>query len=242
MPIEILARCTCSWTRPGDEVVLVGGHPKLGEWDPAKSSAVLSTTPQSFPCWELPIPVLLEAGPCGSLGENELELRLEYRYVIRRSAGGAGQRFEVEWEELRRADACDGSLDLPTDVGGVTIEEPDCSNRVVFVSGDCVLYICDDFGWRRPVAPALWRVHPDWSPGIVGGGSTLGVSKLRNSGNPAFEMQYRFPLQKFVTPRRARLEKVLQKLTHRRGFPPGVWIDILSWIDTELARHCCPFA
>lgn len=258
MPAEIFAQCACEATRPGDALILVGSHRALGNWKPEDSSAVLTTSPESFPYWQLPAPLVLEPGSCNSNGEAA-EIIVDYKYVILR-------RFDLaeehEWENLGAA-GCDG--DAWEDFGAEYAPAPHAllngddgdrdrqedvglpDNRSFQLSGDCVVALNDRFG--QPAAcggapwPLTWLVCSDWAPGLVGGGTLLGHGKVRNSHNPAFELHYRFPVQLFVRPRREQLEGTMAELSQALDLPPGLWWRIVEFADRELAQKvrclCC---
>lgn len=76
-------------TRPGDLLMVVGGHERIGSWDPQKA-LIFSTDSISFPLWHT--------------GEIEFDepVTLEYKFVIRRTNG------YIEWEGL----PCNRTVDL----------------------------------------------------------------------------------------------------------------------------------
>lgn len=76
------------FTRPGDAVLLVGDHPALGSWDPARGLA-LETSPSVFPTWAGRVRL-----PAGA--------RIACKLVVRRADGslrwelGADRAVEVD--------------------------------------------------------------------------------------------------------------------------------------------------
>lgn len=251
MPIELLLECTCSATRPGDVLVAVGDHPALGNWDPQRSRAVLSTSPAAFPRWEMQAPLLLNGGgDHGCDEEEEAEVCVEYKYAILRP-GAAGL---CRWEELSPEDSGgEGGQDLWEDGPRLLWEAPRAPrpeaggggeasskpfNRTLLITAGTVLFRADDFGQCEPSASSAWPVCSDWAPAVAGGGTMLGRGQLRNSLNPAFELQYRFPLRIFVEPRRQPLRECAAELARRRHMPPGLWCRIMGFADSELALCC----
>lgn len=77
--LRVSWECNCYETRPGDLLMVVGSHERVGAWDPQKA-LILSTDALSFPLWRT--------------DEIELEepLTIEYKFIIRRANG------HVEWE------------------------------------------------------------------------------------------------------------------------------------------------
>lgn len=77
--LRVVWECNCQVTCPGDLLMVVGGHERIGSWDPQKAM-ILSTDPISFPLWRT--------------GEIEFDepLTIEYKFIIRRGNG------HVEWE------------------------------------------------------------------------------------------------------------------------------------------------
>ncbi|KAL8424563.1 hypothetical protein Efla_005669 [Eimeria flavescens] len=87
--LRVLWECTCQATCPGDLLMVVGAHERIGWWDPQKG-LILSTDAILFPLWHT--------------GEIEFEepVTIEYKFIIRRSNGS------VEWEGL----PCNRTADL----------------------------------------------------------------------------------------------------------------------------------
>ncbi|PFH35211.1 calcium-dependent protein kinase CDPK2 [Besnoitia besnoiti] len=83
MPLKTSWQCSCSATFPGDLLMLVGNHERVGNWNPQKA-VILSTDASSFPTWRSNEVFFEEQQP----------LRLEYKLIIRRSSG------EIYWEPI----------------------------------------------------------------------------------------------------------------------------------------------
>mmetsp|Transcript_105183 Transcript_105183/g.328953 ORF Transcript_105183/g.328953 Transcript_105183/m.328953 type:complete len:231 (-) Transcript_105183:137-829(-) len=227
MPVEIWLQCTCRTTRPGDVLLAVGDHPALGSWVPEHSCAELVTSPDAWPRWELRAPLALEEGPC--VGGD-----VSYKYVVLGPEG-------CQWEDLDSAElGCGAAERLWEDIGCLsgsscpgTISPGWPRNRRLAVVGDSVVFRAEHFGEVQPCAAASWPVCPDWAPAVAGGSAMLGQGK-RNSLNPTCELQYRFPRQVFVQPRRARLLASLAQLRHQRSLPPGLWLRVLELVGADL--------
>lgn len=86
--IRVSFRCVCCETHPGDELLIVGDHDLLGNWNP-QQGLVLSTDATKYPAWSSE-EILL----------NGTAKQLEYKYVIRRGGAGAGPASCV-WESNR---------------------------------------------------------------------------------------------------------------------------------------------
>jgi len=81
--VEVIFLVECSGTQPGERVFLVGGHERLGHWNPAKALPMV-TTAQTFPQW-CSAAVLLPAG---------MEA-IEYKFIVQRD----DRSGPVRWEE-----------------------------------------------------------------------------------------------------------------------------------------------
>eukprot|EP00411_Alexandrium_monilatum_P085308 CAMPEP_0175733908 /NCGR_PEP_ID=MMETSP0097-20121207/52118_1 /TAXON_ID=311494 /ORGANISM="Alexandrium monilatum, Strain CCMP3105" /LENGTH=240 /DNA_ID=CAMNT_0017041929 /DNA_START=5 /DNA_END=727 /DNA_ORIENTATION=- len=239
MPVEIWLQCTCPDTRPGDVLVAVGDHPKLGGWSPAHTCAVLSTGPESFPRWELKAPLVLEEGP-------SFECFVEYKYVILHADQCC------RWEDLNGGNTAgvhkdDFDLDFGNAQPAMNTSSPERTslyksflpaNRRFTVLGDAVVFRAEHFDNSESTAAASWPVGPDWAPAVAGGSAVLGRGK-RNSHNPQCELQYRFPHQLFAQPRRARLLAGIGQMCSQRDLPPGLWHRILGYVAPDLAGKRC---
>lgn len=75
---RIQFKCECRTTLPGDSLIVVGDHPKLGNWDVGKGLP-LSTTDEAFPMWSSPVLLFVFVG----LGMSFIE----YKYVIQKCNG-----------------------------------------------------------------------------------------------------------------------------------------------------------
>lgn len=77
--LRVVWECSCQSTCPGDLLMIVGGHERVGCWDPQKA-VILSTDSILFPLWRT----------------REIEfdepLTIEYKFIIRRANG------HFEWE------------------------------------------------------------------------------------------------------------------------------------------------
>eukprot|EP00435_Cladocopium_sp_Y103_P067341 s1305_g29.t2 len=87
MPLELWLECICDQTQFGEDLVVVGNHPVLGNWSVEKA-VVLRTDVSTFPLWTLEKPLVLE-------DDEYMPLWLEYKYLIR----GLG---ETHWEDFGR--------------------------------------------------------------------------------------------------------------------------------------------
>ncbi|XP_026194590.1 calcium-dependent protein kinase 2 [Cyclospora cayetanensis] len=79
--LRVLWECTCHATCPGDLLMVVGAHERIGSWDPQKA-VILTTDAVLFPLWRT------------EEIEFDQPLTIEYKFIIRRANGS------VEWEEF----------------------------------------------------------------------------------------------------------------------------------------------
>lgn len=88
MRVSLNVRADTLW---GDKVLLVGNTPQLGDWEPARSSLVLTTDARSYPMWRCNVDIELPIS-----GQA-----LEYKLVVVRGSSHPhlGSRV-VEWEPL----------------------------------------------------------------------------------------------------------------------------------------------
>ncbi|EPT27057.1 calcium-dependent protein kinase CDPK2 [Toxoplasma gondii ME49] len=83
MPLKTSWHCSCNATFPGDLLMVVANHDRVGNWNP-QNSVVLSTDASSFPTWR-----------SGEVCFDEQQpVRLEYKLIIRRASG------EIYWEPI----------------------------------------------------------------------------------------------------------------------------------------------
>ncbi|CAJ1443705.1 unnamed protein product, partial [Effrenium voratum] len=113
MPLEVWIECICPETQFGEDLVIVGNHPVLGNWC-LQRAVQLSTSAERFPLWTPKVPLLLE-----DVEDNDhMPLWLEYKYVIRgkksdqwedfgqrsmpifSSTSAASTNFHVQWAEI----------------------------------------------------------------------------------------------------------------------------------------------
>ncbi|CAE8620451.1 unnamed protein product, partial [Polarella glacialis] len=106
----------CGVTQPGDVVLVVGGSPELGSWDPAKG-VLCTTDPERFPLWTS-APTFL--GACSTDDKDKI---LEFKLVVARKDGPAA---DAQWEcgENRR-------LWLPPADSSGSSKSPPAARRVV---------------------------------------------------------------------------------------------------------------
>lgn len=85
MAALVVFEATCSCTRPGESLFLVGGGEALGDWSPAKALPLTTSAP-AFPRWSSE-PVTLPAGQT-----------VEFKMLVQHPGGsGGGSR----WEEIQ---------------------------------------------------------------------------------------------------------------------------------------------
>eukprot|EP00746_Dinoflagellata_sp_MGD_P005953 gnl/MRDRNA2_/MRDRNA2_111550_c0_seq1.p1 gnl/MRDRNA2_/MRDRNA2_111550_c0~~gnl/MRDRNA2_/MRDRNA2_111550_c0_seq1.p1 ORF type:complete len:260 (+),score=44.54 gnl/MRDRNA2_/MRDRNA2_111550_c0_seq1:89-868(+) len=172
MPVELWLECDCSSTKPGEELVVVGSHPLLGDWDPERGVALV-TDASSFPHWAFPQPLLLSG--------DSLAHTIEYKYVVRKEQNPGN----VRWENFGESE------DLPKFSGSVLSDHEILSgcvstlkpvNRKLSLSPrrDNLLIRFDSFG-ALSFSGASWIVSPTWAPQLLGGDYKIVDRSLRTT-------------------------------------------------------------
>lgn len=170
MPVELWLECVCSCTNPGEELVAVGAHPLLGDWDPNRGVALV-TNESSFPHWAFPQPLILSG--------DGLTHAIEYKYVVRKEQNDGN----VRWENFGEGE------DLPKFSGSVLSDHQILSgsvstlkpvNRKLSLSPrrDNLLIRFDSFG-QLFFSGASWIVSPTWAPQLLGGDYKIVDRSLR---------------------------------------------------------------
>mmetsp|Transcript_41228 Transcript_41228/g.94840 ORF Transcript_41228/g.94840 Transcript_41228/m.94840 type:complete len:248 (-) Transcript_41228:108-851(-) len=226
MPCHLSFACHCE-TSPGEELILVGGHPTFGSWDPSRG-VVMETSAKSFPWWTFRTPVTLST-PSDELGEEtwfdrgarwrHAPLCAEYKYVVRRADGS------LCWEEFgTESSSCSSSR----------AAEPARNRCLSLLPGPGVFTRRDTFRVQTSLFEAAWVTQTRWAPDIVGMAPLLGLRLSRflmngrlilGSALDSREGQLEALAKRiFVTPRRWwLLLAITQLVTRTRDLPLEVW-------------------
>uniref|UniRef100_A0A7S4PU10 CBM20 domain-containing protein n=1 Tax=Alexandrium monilatum TaxID=311494 RepID=A0A7S4PU10_9DINO len=171
MPVGLWLECVCESTDPGEELLVVGSHAALGNWQVERGVA-LTTSSALFPRWTLSQPLRLAEEP------SSMPPWIEYKYVVRDGRGGC------RWEELGTSDmpvfsstssAATSNMIAASRLSAtrpVNRRLPGCGLR--FLPVHMVLLRLDRFANQHAAASASYRVAPDWAPGVAGRGAAVG--------------------------------------------------------------------
>jgi hypothetical protein len=171
MPVELWLECVCDCTKPGEELVVVGDHPLLGDWDPGRGVALV-TNASSFPCWTFSKPLIVA-------GHN-LTHTIEYKYIVRKETDHENVRWEGfgESEELPKFS---GSVLSDHQILSGSATTMKAVNRKLSLSSqrrDNLLVRFDSFG-ALSFSGASWIVSPTWAPQLLGGDYSIVDRSLR---------------------------------------------------------------
>lgn len=237
MPVELWLSCICDTAKPSEVVVAVGAHPALGGWHPAKG-AVLTTTPETYPCWRFAHPLRLAEDP------DMLPSRIEFKYMVRDEAAEWNRGGLNHWEDL-------GMQSVPTfrGVGGWEVNafpwrhEPRPVNRQIYLPpGHGVVIRRDRFGNPEALCEASWCVSPHWGPDVAGGeaafGPPSGLHAIASWPRPKEEEEKievnKVAMEVFVYPKRAGLLAGVKQLTRKHRLPGDLWELVLDHIGGDV--------
>lgn len=249
MPVELWLTCICKEALPGEELVAVGSHPALGRWNPSQG-VVLRTSSESYPRWEVQEALRLAEDP------TSLPARLEYKYLLRRSAVGQSSdgRDGDNWEDL-------GMRSVPTfrGIGGWEVNalpwqlEPRPVNRLLHLpAGHGLALRIDTFGVEAAVREAIWHVSPSWAPDVAGAEALVGARcglgaviswprpRQKDDGEGAELDQAAHEV--FVKPKRAKLLVGLMQLSRSTRLPGGLWQLVWEHLGGDLVAPQTPTA
>ncbi|CAL1156387.1 unnamed protein product [Cladocopium goreaui] len=227
MPLELWLECICDQTQFGEDLVVVGNHPVLGNWSVEKG-VVLRTDVSTFPLWTLEKPLVLEE-------DEYMPLWLEYKYIIR--------GIETHWEDFGRR-----SLPIFSSTSPVTAtaflpqwtEVGKPMNRLLpFCRGrrlkPGLMLRVDSYGSWTAMTEASWNAPKRFSPGVAGMSAALRRSSfLFVSGSTVNHESIKYHAERvFARPKRARLLLCLRQL-RRSDFgmllAPELWLRIGDFI------------
>jgi len=99
-------RCVCNGTTPGDTLMVVGSHNKLGKWDIIQATPMM-TTAAAYPLWHMKdgVPLMIDKSGgdqwehssdphCSEFQLYNSRHPIEFKFIIRKSNG------VIEWEPI----------------------------------------------------------------------------------------------------------------------------------------------